>query len=181
MIPAGIKDGEIEVFETNDGLFAMISGSKAEFSDIPLWALAVIDNSIDGKASQALDLIGLKDIMARRVQWAKCNIASYDFTADITPGSITVQSEYVDCGLRGGACIHEGNLCKHIDINGYRISLSELRIISCIRAGLQDKEICSRLNIAPDTLRSHKRNIQPKLGAVTKVHIATQSIKYGIS
>jgi DNA-binding CsgD family transcriptional regulator len=181
MIPAGIKPGEVEFFQMETNLYAMVSGSQVSLCSLPAYVYDIIDRSIDIKANEALDALGITDVMERRKQFLKCNCTEYDFTPDIAPGQTTLNLEYVACGLRGGLCSFEGSLCKHIIIDGQKISLAELRVISCIRQGLQDKEICSRLGIALDTLRSHKRNIQPKIGALSKVQIATQSIKYGIS
>jgi DNA-binding CsgD family transcriptional regulator len=180
MIPAGIKDGEVEFFEIEEALYAMMSGTKVTISSLPDYVNDIIDNSIDDKAALALNELCIYDKLERRVQFLRCNCKTYDFTPDIAPGADKLQLEYVNCSLRGN-CNYEGRLCKHIEIEGHKISLSELRVISCIRAGLQDKQICTQLDIAPDTLRSHKRNIQPKIGALSKVQIATQSIKYGIS
>jgi DNA-binding CsgD family transcriptional regulator len=181
MIPAGFRPGETEFFVQDEEFKTMHEGVQTPYPSLPSTIHTIVGNSIDAIAHQALDELSIEGTFERHVKFLECNCASYDFTADIAPGYTVVQREYVRCGKRHGECAVEGRLCKYIIINGHKITPTELRIASFIREGLQDKEICSILNIAPDTLRSHKRNIQPKLGAITKVHIATQSIKYGIA
>jgi DNA-binding CsgD family transcriptional regulator len=180
MIPAGLRPGETEFFELDNNLMAMHHGALLTYRSLPTHVHLVVANSINVIANTALDEMGITDAMERHIQFLRCNCGNYDFTPDIAPGSNRLQLEYVKCSLRGGSCSYEGKLCQPVHIGGRRLTMTELRVISCIRAGMQDKAICAELGIEIDTLRTHKRNIQPKLGAISKVHIATQAFIYGI-
>jgi DNA-binding CsgD family transcriptional regulator len=180
MIPAGIQQGETEFFVIGKELKAMHNGEQLSVESLPSHIHHIIDRSINGKAHLALDRMGLEDVMARRVQFLKCNCGRFDFTPDLQHGADQLQLEFVACEFRGH-CAFEGMLCQPVTINGIKVTMAELRIISFIRKGYYDKEICAQLTIAPDTLRSHKKSIQRKLGADRKTEIATQSIKYGLA
>jgi DNA-binding CsgD family transcriptional regulator len=180
MIPAGIQQGQTEFFKLKSQVLAMHNGVQMQIAELPTSVLRKIDQAISPKAHAALDMMGIHESMDRRVQFIKCNLGSFDFTPDITEGSDHVQREYVNCIYRG-ECVFEGLLCQPVIINGNKVTMTELKVTSLIRGGFYDKEICGKLRIAPDTLRSHKRNIQRKLGASRKTEIAVQSIKYGLS
>jgi len=180
MIPAGIQKGETEFFEVGNQLVAMHEGALTQLEDLPEYALRIVDDHINHKAAAALDNMGISDVMERRKQFLKCNCGSFDFTPDIVAGSGVLNMEYVDCSIRH-VCNYNGLLCQPITINGHRVTMTELKVASFIRKGLYDKEICGEMNIEQDTLRTHKKRIQIKLGANRKTQIATQAIKLGIS
>ncbi|MBS7565120.1 response regulator transcription factor [Mucilaginibacter sp. Bleaf8] len=180
MIPAGLQLGETEFGRIGAELVAIHEGHKTTLEHLPKHLLVVIDNSMNQIHHEALNELKISDPMHRRHKFLMCNNSNFDLTADIKAGRETLQMEYVTCEHRG-KCFVEGRLCQSLIINEHKIRLSELRVISQIRKGFSDKEICSNLNIALDTLRSHKKSIQLKLNAPRKADIAMQSIKYGIS
>lgn len=51
-----------------------------------------------------------------------------------------------------------------LDANLLKLSKTELRVCKLIRAGFSGKEICSTMNIAFETIQSHRKNIRKKLG-----------------
>jgi DNA-binding NarL/FixJ family response regulator len=63
---------------------------------------------------------------------------------------------------RGGAAAHEA----------VRMTQRENEVIALIAAGMSNKEIAQRLNIATDTVKSHVRNLMEKLALHTRLQIA---------
>ncbi len=51
-----------------------------------------------------------------------------------------------------------------LDADLLKLSKTELRICTCIRSGLTGKEICDTMNLAFETIQTHRKNIRKKLG-----------------
>ena len=45
-----------------------------------------------------------------------------------------------------------------------KLTLAELKVCRLVRAGHSSKEIAGLLNISPETVQTHRRNIRRKLG-----------------
>lgn len=177
MIPAGIRIGEVEFFWDGPAGFYMIEGDKVPVEQMTPEIGDLVDQQINVRHQEALTEMRISSPELRRLKFLQCNCSSYDFTPDIEDG--VMQLEYVACEYRG-ICKQEGKLCQPLMINGQKISMQELRITSLIRKGLYDKEISAVLNIAPQTLRTHKQNIERKLNADRKVQVALKAVEYGI-
>jgi|GEM_PF-913230 len=174
MYPAGLNDLSFELYKRTEQIYALHNGGTLHYDQFPIALLQLIDRIIEErpKAKKALDLINLVDPDERRIKFISCNMANFDFTADVSACLSRFTTEYVSCKLRGGACPVEGDLCQGIDAPNGKLSLRDLKIMSMIRNGLYDKEISDALFIAPDTLKTTKRNIQRKLGVERKASIA---------
>jgi len=57
-------------------------------------------------------------------------------------------------------------------LEGVRITQREHEVIELIGAGMSNKEIAKRLNVATDTVKSHVRNVMEKLALHTRLQIA---------
>jgi DNA-binding NarL/FixJ family response regulator len=57
-------------------------------------------------------------------------------------------------------------------LEGVRMTQREHEVIELIGAGMSNKEIAKRLNIATDTVKSHVRNVMEKLALHTRLQIA---------
>jgi DNA-binding NarL/FixJ family response regulator len=57
-------------------------------------------------------------------------------------------------------------------LKSVRMTEREREVIALIAAGLSNKEIAQRLNIATDTVKSHVRNVMEKLALHTRLQIA---------
>ena len=57
-------------------------------------------------------------------------------------------------------------------LEAVRMTHREREVIALIAAGMSNKEIAKRLNIATDTVKSHVRNIMDKLALHTRLQIA---------
>ncbi len=53
---------------------------------------------------------------------------------------------------------------SELDANLLKLSKTEIRICGFIQAGCSSKEISEALNLAFDTIRTHRKNIRKKLG-----------------
>jgi DNA-binding NarL/FixJ family response regulator len=58
------------------------------------------------------------------------------------------------------------------DVDGVRMTPREREVIVLIKEGLSNKRIARRLDIAPQTVKSHVRNIMEKLALHTRLQIA---------
>jgi DNA-binding NarL/FixJ family response regulator len=61
---------------------------------------------------------------------------------------------------------------KAAALEGVRMTQREHEVIELIGAGMSNKEIAKRLNIATDTVKSHVRNVMEKLALHTRLQIA---------
>jgi DNA-binding NarL/FixJ family response regulator len=57
-------------------------------------------------------------------------------------------------------------------LEGVRMTKREHEVIELIGAGMSNKEIAKRLNVATDTVKSHVRNVMEKLALHTRLQIA---------
>lgn len=77
--------------------------------------------------------------------------------------SETVRASYLDLvreqliGLTGG-------FTAEIDANLLKLSKTEIRICQFIQAGCSTKDICDAMNLAFETVQTHRKNIRRKLG-----------------
>ena len=59
-----------------------------------------------------------------------------------------------------------------VALEGVRMTQREREVIELIGAGMSNKEIAQRLNIATDTVKSHVRNVMEKLALHTRLQIS---------
>jgi DNA-binding NarL/FixJ family response regulator len=64
-------------------------------------------------------------------------------------------------------------------LEAVRMTHREREVIALIAAGMSNKEIAQRLNIATDTVKSHVRNIMDKLALHTRLQIAAYANRNG--
>lgn len=57
-------------------------------------------------------------------------------------------------------------------LKAVRMTVREREVIALIAVGMSNKEIAQRLNIAPDTVKAHVRNVMDKLALHTRLQIA---------
>ena len=175
-LPAGVCDNNDEIFHSNGEDYAFKGGVRLRYDQFPETLYTKIDNTmaLRTKALAALDDMGLKDLHLRRRQFIRCNNSSFDFVPDVCADVHTLNTEYVPCSIRRN-CKYEGDLCQGVPVAHGTLSMRELEVMGSIRIGLYDKEICHKLDIRPDTLKTHKRNIQRKLGVERKSAIANSA------
>lgn len=174
IFPAGLNDLHFEIYQRAKQVYALSNGTTMLYKDFPPSLLAVIDAiiALRPKAAKALKEMGLITADEKRIQFIACNLANFDFTADVSACLTKIATEYVECSLRN-TCPHEGKLCSPVAVINGNLSMRELRIMGMIRKGLFDKEIAEALFISPETVKTTKRNIQRKLKVERKAMIAS--------
>lgn len=116
----------------------------------------------DGASEGSYELITAK---SRRVA------VDYSATANFLPGlhlSILMAQVEPRVSLRDAQ-----------DFAGKRLSMREREILGRIAAGASGRQIAAELTISPETVRTHLRNIQAKLGAQTRPHAIALALQFG--
>lgn len=168
--------------------FISIDGDPFQIR-IELVPLSEIDNetrlqlqlklSRDTMAQASLDVLNIKDTAKRLEKFVSCRFGGFDDQPDIDVNDNTTP-EYFDCSQRG-SCPVEGKLCKHIKASEGFLTPREIEFIKLISQDLADKEIADKLGISYHTATTHRTNIQHKIGANSKVGIATFAIQKNIT
>ncbi len=176
VMPAGLIDSNGEIFHDQGEDYLFQGGVRLTYKQFPASIIAKTDATIlkRPRAIWALNDIGLKDPDQRRRQFLRCNCSNFDYVPDLSTEVETLRTEYVACSVRG-KCKYEGKLCQGVFVQNGKLTLQELRVMALIRIGLFDKEICEKLYISIDTLKSHKTHIQQKLGVSRKSAIANHA------
>lgn len=161
-----------------DGKLFLIKVEMINFSDFPPEVLYKLQGELkkDLVAQAALDTLGIVGDDERLEQFGLCQFGGFDNQADFNHLEESINREYYDCGKRG-SCPVEGKLCHHVKAeNGY-LTPQEIKFVKLITEDLTDKEIADRLDIALSTANTHRRNIQHKIGANSKVGICRFAIE----
>lgn len=180
-LPAGIDNKSSEVIFINNQPFLMLGGNLLDYSLFPDALKNCVDEKMasNPKAIAILDFFKITDKDERRILWMRCNLSGFDNVADFNEDFTHINTEYVPCNQRG-ICMYEGMFCQGVDVLNGKLSIRELRIMALIRFGYLDKEIAEITCISIDTIKSHKRNIQRKLGVERKASISNEAAHRGI-
>ena len=100
-------------------------------------------------------------------KYFNCNYADADEQPDVTACGKLGPREFIRCSNRGN-CPGENVVCS----NPYFLTIKEVQVLKYIGLGLLDKEICSVLAIAKDTLRCHKDHISIKTNTSRKAQLS---------
>jgi len=60
------------------------------------------------------------------------------------------------------------------------LSMREIEVLKKLSLGLRNKEIADQLNIAPETVKSHLKNINSKLNVSSRIHAVKKATELGI-
>ena len=63
----------------------------------------------------------------------------------------------------------------------FRLTRRELQIVSCVVAGMENKEIASHCKIADNTVKHHMSNIFDKVGVSTRTELALFAVNKHLS
>lgn len=173
LFPAGLNDMSFEIYKRANQIYALNNGKTIAYEDFPNELLTLIDTiiSLNPKARKAMEFIGVTDADEQRKQFISCNMANFDFTADVNEDYKELTTEYVECNIRK-TCPVQDKLCGAVkSVNG-QLSIRQLQIMGMIRLGMFDKEIADALFISQETVKTTKRNIQKILKVERKAMIA---------
>jgi DNA-binding NarL/FixJ family response regulator len=166
-------------------------------------ALAKIEQLQPAVAVLDLRMPGLDGIeVARRAAASTPETASILFTAY---GDRALVGDALDAGVRGyvlkespledlvrairlvarGSAYVDGALSSAVvaglaDARGPGLTGREREIVTLLAAGLRDAEIATRLGIAPDTVRTHVRNLTAKLDADTRTQAVATALRQSL-
>ncbi len=180
VLPPGLMDDAAEFFIHDNEIWCLYRGNRISFENFPEHILDVLDSDMvsNPKAMKALYDWDITDPDARMRQYVACRFGGFDNTPDICRDGVVQAAEYVDCGRRGGMCDYEGKLCSSIVLEYGILTKKEIEVLRQIGLGLFDKEICDVLNIAQDTLRTHKDHLYQKSGVQRKAGLSILAYKY---
>jgi len=177
MIPGFLKKINKEFIGIGGELY-YIEVNLIHFSEFPADAKYFLQKELDNDplAQASLDIIGIKEPEQRLHKFGLCRFGGFDDKADFNEAEKKLNPEYYDCGERG-KCPVEGKLCHFVQTeNGY-LTPREIDVIKLIAQDLADKQIAYKLNMSVDTARTHRRNIQHKIGCNSKVGICRFAVE----
>lgn len=167
LIPAGVLDSRTEFFSDefmaeamafHDGHILSFDEFSQEIKDIVLKDLLN-----HPKKLAALIEWGYVEADHQLERYLLCTRSALDNNPDIDEKGILQAPEFVPCKLRG-SCKYEGIICSCIQLTNGKLTRRETEALALIGRGLQDKEICSEMNISQSTLRTYKDSIYNKSG-----------------
>ncbi len=180
-LPPGLMDDAVEFYTYEQEIWCLYKSMKFRYAEFPAEILQLIDSDMskNPKALKSLSDFDITDDDERRKQYIACRFGRFDATPDINAEGIVQSPEYVDCGMRG-ICPHEGKLCSSIVLEFGVLTPREIDVLRQIGNDLLDKEICDLLQMANDTLRTHKDKISLKNGSTRKSALAKLAYKYNL-
>lgn len=169
-IQPALINGSSEYWKDGDIRYKLTNGQASEISNLPdslkVPLKAELDNDL--QAQKGLDRLGIHNDEDRLLKFFDCNYSLFDSIPDIDLSGNLGKREFISCCDRG-ICLAEGETCRFP--NG--LSKKESRVAKCIALGFTDAQICYDLDIAQDTLRNHKNNIERKIDQKGKPAIAS--------
>jgi len=179
-IPAGIEDGGIEIFATENNLKALIRGSIVEFDKFPRAVISILKKELsqDAKANTALDELGIVETKERLKTYTACRFGGFNSTPDIDKNG-NVHDGYWNCGSRG-ECLFEGRICRPIKVENGVLSKKEIQIIRKLSSGDKEPVVAQNIGISFNTLVNHKQNINKKMGVTSKFTMIIKAMNLNI-
>lgn len=163
-------------FFTKDGIHYKTSNGTTEMLEaLPLEFYHLLKEKMEGDpdAEKGFNKLGISDENEKVHKYYECNYSHFHGNSDLSVcGKKLGCREYGPCTSRG-SCPAHGYLCQ-IPCN---LTARQVEVCRRITIGEKDANICDDLFISQDTLRSHKNNIEDKIGGRGKVNIAVWSIK----
>lgn len=181
-LPPGLEDDGVEFYVGGNDIKCLHKGNRYEWGSFPCWIIEKIEQDMiaNPEAMKALVAWDITDSEEMMRQYIVCRFGGFDGFADITPEGKIEHTEYFDCGRRG-SCSFEGKLCPSFKVGDEHLTKQELNIIRKIASGKHNKQIADELYISEETVSSHNKNIQRKLGVPSKLGIIPWAVKRNIT
>lgn len=180
-IPAGLEDGNIEMYRTGTTVCGLHNGARYKYYELPIecrepFAVELIN---DKKATDYL-LNAMKvpaEDAEEKFVWCRYghfnNMPDYSFvTRQTKPDAPGCEHESTCPGFGIVCLLPEG-------VNG-KVSRQEYFVLRLVARGLGDKQIASELNIEITTVRTHIQRIHHKLALNSRVQICMWAQQHGI-
>lgn len=164
----GMVDGAIELFVVENEVKAIQKGKVYSFEELPYSIFQFLKEAIaaDKEAQKVLEEMHPVSEYRRIEQFAHCRFGGLDYTADFGSGE-SQDGEYWPCPKHGN-CAAEGILCKLPEINGSRITKSELKLIQLSTTTMTNEVIAEEMNLPKGTFNKKMKDLHSKVGAYTK-------------
>ncbi|WP_295794910.1 LuxR C-terminal-related transcriptional regulator [Mucilaginibacter sp.] len=172
-LPAGIfpTDDSIEFFRSPidaEKCFALTRGRVWRVKDLPADIKAMVITDIDAHPAKLRQLVAMgyagDDLLEK---YCSCVYGLFDDKPDYADGKF-IHSEYVQCPVRA-TCPGNGILCNLLTVGqGKALTDRQTDILAHIGRRRLNKEIAGDLNISPETVKIHVKNIQLKAGLMNK-------------
>lgn len=182
MIPEFLNSANTEIIAANGEPF-LVRVELVPFCEWPAMVKLQIQAQIDSDkpAQVALDILGITDELQRIKKFAYCRNGGFDMRPDYTRNGFH-NAEYFDCPLRAQCEAKvQKMLCRCFPAPNGVLTPREIEFIKLICEDLPDKMIADKLEIAFDTARNHRRNIEQKIGAASKSGIVRFAYENGIA
>lgn len=177
-LPAGLVDGNLEIFANNDEVKAIYNGSCISFFDLPEDIIDFFRTEMlqSTEIFIALNKGGIKLMHDMLKQYVWCNYGGFDNTPDFDAELESTVKEFWDCGKRDN-CPFEFTLCDKVRCGDNYLTRKEILVVKLIASGFPDKQICDEANITYLTVISHKKNIYKKLDVHSQAEITAFAYK----
>lgn len=164
-LPAGIEDEQLEIYVHDGEPKVVYHGSIHHFNDLPsvIKHPFEIDFIEDIEGRKLLDHeLGIVDPEEQFLKRIMCLYGGFDKRADRV-GNV----EFWNCG-EWKSCPIFGKFCKV----PAKLSARELELACYVVEGLQDIEICDKMNISQSTCTTYHSRIREKIHVNNRVEIA---------
>lgn len=175
-----LTSAQAEFFADATAEYGTINGVTYAANDLPEAVKDILYQEIERDAEVRKELEIMQPEKDKQLgQFIRCRYPRFDGSPDIDLTGQLGAPEYGYCCKRG-MCRAEGILCTPVQLCNGALTKRETQVLRLIGAGLMDKEICSELFIAKDTLRNHKDSISRKAGVERKAALAVVAYICGV-
>ena len=164
LLPAGLVDDNVEIFDHHGTLKATYRGKVMDIFDLPEKIInRFLDLLIDDiHAQKVFKKKGIKDQGHMLKEYLRCHFGGFDRTADYITSTGEFNREFWACPQKG-KCPYKEALCPKMKVkNGY-LSRREIHIIQLLAKAKSPKEISRDLFLSLKTVRTHMSNIHEKI------------------
>ncbi|MBB2149148.1 LuxR C-terminal-related transcriptional regulator [Pedobacter gandavensis] len=174
LIPDALIKPSFEFFSDGIKTHQLFNGQVSEIEDLPaiLKKALFTEISFDPCVQRGLNKLGIKNPDEMLLKFFDCNYSSFDGTADLSESGELGPKEFIHCSQRG-KCLGEGLICRFPN----DLTKREFEVVTRIAIGQMDAQICGELFITQNTLRTHKNNIELKIGGFGKPFMASWAAK----
>lgn len=174
-LPAGLLDNRIEFFGVDDQpdiCYALTNGRVFRVNDLPADTKALIWVDINAHTKKLQQLVALGyDGDALLEKYCRCCFGLYDGNPDFADG-VFYHNEYVPVPETERP---ENQVLYNPLVvgTGRRLTHRQTAVLRLIGRRMLNKEIAGHLNISPETVKIHVKNIQRLSGTMNKMDLVS--------
>lgn len=176
-IPAGLMIGDTstELFgcRKTKRVFALSNGQTIKFEDLNPVKKALIFEKLLSDDNAVEDLKSLTQSEALE-RFAFCIYGAADHEADFDSAGNLKETDNFICSTNC-QCLKWNS--KSINIEGNKLTIREIEIVSLLASDKPDKQIADQLDITESTLNTHKKHLFEKFNVNSKSGLITKAIQ----